>query len=102
MVDWSCKKEILNERGPYIFAEWPCANKRKKSVGTLNSGRRVAHITSAKILTIQFLWATCPTISHRFLLLSSQWMSSLDENDALGPVPGFILLFLCFCVNQEN
>ena len=54
MVDSSYAKKRLNERGPYIFDEWPCANKRNKSVGTLNSGRRVVHITSAKILTIHF------------------------------------------------
>ena len=42
-------KERLNERGPYIFVEWWCANKINKSVGTLNSGRMVMHIASAKI-----------------------------------------------------
>ena len=42
-------KERINERGPYIFVEWSCANKRNKSVGTLNSGRILVHIASAKI-----------------------------------------------------
>ena len=65
-----------------------------KSVATLISGRRVVHITSAKILTIQLLWAPCPIISNKFLPLS--------ENDDLGSVQYFILLFLCFCVDQEN
>ena len=44
LVEWSCTKERLNERGPYILVEWSCANKRNKSVGTLNSGRMVVHI----------------------------------------------------------
>ena len=26
MVEWSCTKKRLNERGSYIFVEWPCAN----------------------------------------------------------------------------
>ena len=34
-------KERLNERGPYTFVEWSCANKRNKSVRTLISGRMV-------------------------------------------------------------
>ena len=49
MVEWLCTKERLNERGPYILVEWSCAKKRNKSVGTLNSGRMVVHIASAKI-----------------------------------------------------
>ena len=49
MVEWLCTKERLNERGPYILVQWSCANKRNKSVGTLNSGRMVDHIASAKI-----------------------------------------------------
>ena len=49
MVERSCTKERLNERGPYIFVEWTCANKRNKLMGTLNSGRMVVHIASAKI-----------------------------------------------------
>ena len=49
LVEWSCTKERLNERGPYIFVEWSCAYKRNKSVGTLNSGRMVVHIDSAKM-----------------------------------------------------
>ena len=49
MVEWSCTKEKINERGPYISVEWSCANKRSESVGTLNSGRMVEHIALAKI-----------------------------------------------------
>ena len=49
MVEWSCTKERLNERGPYILVEWSCANKRNKGVATLNSGRMVVHIASVKI-----------------------------------------------------
>ena len=53
------------KKRPYILVEWSCANKRDKSVGTLSTGRMVAHIASAKIthgargehLTIQLLWA---------------------------------------------
>ena len=26
MVEWSCTKKRLNERGSYIFVEWSCAN----------------------------------------------------------------------------
>ena len=32
MVEWSCTKEIINERGPYNLVEWPCANKKKKKI----------------------------------------------------------------------
>ena len=39
MVEWSCTKERLNERRPYIFVELSCANKRNKSVRTLSLGR---------------------------------------------------------------
>ena len=42
-------KERLNERGPYFFLEWSHANKINKSVGTLNFGRMVVPIASAKI-----------------------------------------------------
>ena len=81
MVEWSCTKERLNERGPYILVEWSCANKRNKSVGTLNSGRMVVHIDSAKMPQHEgashhpaFL-GNCPTITHTFLVLSTPWMS---------------------------
>ena len=50
MVEWSCTKERINERRPYTFAEWSCAHKRNKSVGTLNSGRMVMHIDLVKML----------------------------------------------------
>ena len=43
MVEWSCSKERINEREPYIFAEWSCVNKWNKSVGTLSLGRMVVH-----------------------------------------------------------
>ena len=44
MVEWSCTKEIINERGPYNLVEWPCANKKKKkSMRTLVFGRMVVH-----------------------------------------------------------
>ena len=35
MVEWSCTKERLNEREPYILVESSCTNKKNKSVGTL-------------------------------------------------------------------
>ena len=82
MVEWSCTKERLNERGPYIFVEWSCAYKINKSVGTLNSGRMVVHIDSAKLSQHEgashhpAFMGNCPTISHTFLVLSTQWMSS--------------------------
>ena len=31
LVEWSCSKEIINERGPYNLVEWSCGNKKKKS-----------------------------------------------------------------------
>ena len=49
LVEWSCTKERLNERGPHIFVEWSCAYKRNKSLGNLNSGLIVVHIDSAKM-----------------------------------------------------
>ena len=48
-VKWSCAKEIINERGTCTFIDWSCANEINKTVGNLNSGRMVVHITSAKI-----------------------------------------------------
>ena len=50
MVEWSCTKERLNEREPYISVEWSCAIKRNNSVGTLNFGQMVVHIASSKIM----------------------------------------------------
>ena len=49
-VGWSSIKERINERGPYTFAEWSCANRRNKSVWTLIFGRMVVHIDLAKML----------------------------------------------------
>ena len=49
MVELSCTKERLNERGPYNLVEWSCTNKINKSVEALNSGRMVVHIVLAKI-----------------------------------------------------
>ena len=49
MVEWSCTKERLNERGPYNLVEWSCTNKINQSVEALNSGRMVVHIALAKI-----------------------------------------------------
>ena len=43
MVEWSCTKERINERGPYILAEWSCANIRNKSVSTLSLGPMVVY-----------------------------------------------------------
>ena len=43
MVECSCTKEGINERGPYIFVEWSCANERYKSVRTLGLCRTVMH-----------------------------------------------------------
>ena len=79
MVKWSCTKERFNERGPYIFVEWSGAYKINKSVGILNSGRMVVHIDSAKMRGASHHPAfkgNCPTISHTFLVLSTQWMST--------------------------
>ena len=41
LVEWSCTKEIINERGPYNLAEWLCAN--NKSMWTLIFGRMVVY-----------------------------------------------------------
>ena len=35
LVEWLCTKERINGRGPYILVELSCAHKRNKSVGTL-------------------------------------------------------------------
>ena len=43
MVEWSSKKERINERGTYIFVKWSCTNKICKSVWTLSLGRMVVH-----------------------------------------------------------
>ena len=43
LVEWSCTKEGINERGPYTFVEWSCANKTNKSVWTLILGQMVVH-----------------------------------------------------------
>ena len=29
MVEWSCTKERINERRPYVFVEWSRAHKKK-------------------------------------------------------------------------
>ena len=34
-------KKRVNKRGPHIFVEWSCANKRNKSVRALSFGRMV-------------------------------------------------------------
>ena len=49
-VEWSCTKERLNERAPHIFVEWPYVYKRNKSVGILISAQMVVRIDSAKML----------------------------------------------------
>ena len=43
MVEWSCTKEKINERRPYILVEWSCAHKRNKSMTTIIFGRIVVH-----------------------------------------------------------
>ena len=79
----SCTKERINERGPYIFVECSCAYKRNKSVWALNSGRMVVHIDSTKMPEHEgashhpAFMGNCPTISHTFLVLSTQWISPL-------------------------
>ena len=49
MLKWSCTKERINERGPYNFVEWSCANKINRAVENLNFGRMVVHIALVKI-----------------------------------------------------
>ena len=76
-------KERMNERRSYILAEWTCANERNKSMRTLIFGRMVVHIASAKIPSARgashhsAFMGNCRTISHKFLVLTTQWMSSL-------------------------
>ena len=36
-------KERINERAPYIFVKWPCANKRNIPVSTTSLGRMIVH-----------------------------------------------------------
>ena len=43
-------KRKINEREPYILVQCSCAVKINNSVGTLNFGRMVVHIASAKIM----------------------------------------------------
>ena len=43
MVEWSCTKERINERGQDILVEWSCANKRSKSMRTQFFYRMVVH-----------------------------------------------------------
>ena len=50
LVEWSCTKERLNKREPYVLVQCSCAIKGNNSVGTLNFGRMVVHIASAKIM----------------------------------------------------
>ena len=82
MVEWSCRKERLNERRLYIFVEWSRTYKINKSVGTLNSGRMFVRIASAKVPQYEgashhtVFMDNCPTMNHTVLALSTQWMSS--------------------------
>ena len=66
----------------HIFVEWSCANKSNESVGTLNSGRMVCILLWLKCWSARgashhpALMGNFPIISHTFLVLSTQWMSS--------------------------
>ena len=70
MVEWSCRKEIINERRPYIFVKWSRAYKMNKSVETRNSGRMVVRIASVKVPSTRgashytAFRGNCPTINH--------------------------------------
>ena len=97
MVEWSCTKERINERGTYIFVKWSNTNKRNKSMGTLNSGRMVVCIALGKRVASHHpvFIGKCPKISHNLLLFSIQWMSSPLRKWRRWSVQDFILLFLC-------
>ena len=103
MVEWSCTKERLNERGPYIFVEWSCGNKRNKSLWKLNSGQMVVHIASAKIPDCEertyppfkhLLWAIPRLIVTRFqFYLPSGW-DLLKRNEGMGSTSSPAHLFV--------
>ena len=101
MVEWSCTKERINERGPYILIKWFYAHKRNKSMRTLTFGRMVVHIASAKIpereesISPSSFYGNCPTISQILSVLSipSGWV--LTGNEDVQSEQDFILLLLC-------
>ena len=64
MVKWLYTKEIPNEKGPHILIEWSRADKRNKSVRTINSGEMVVHIVLAKMSEREWsILSSSPTIS---------------------------------------
>ena len=106
MVEWSCTKERLNERGPYIFVEWSFANKINKSVGTLYSSRIVVYIASAKILEREesispsSFYGQLPTYyEHVFSLIYQVDEFSLKEMWMWGQSK---ISSYCFCVWRES
>ena len=126
MVEWSCTKERLNEKGPYIFVKWSCANKRNKSLGKLNSGRIFVHIASAKIVECETSISTSISLIypvHEFSLKEMGGMGSTSSPVHLFAIRGrqkrglenscrdegrhgvstkFCLIILVFSVNHEN
>ena len=72
MVEWSCTKERLNERGSYIFVEWSCANKKNKSVSTLSLGWMVVtkERTNEKEPHIWVKWSFAHKINKSMRTLS--------------------------------
>ena len=43
LVEWSFAKERINEREPHNLVEWSCTNKRNKSMRSIILDRMVAH-----------------------------------------------------------
>ena len=76
MVEWSCTKERINERGPCIFVEWSCANKINKSLRTLSLGRMqcTKERINEKGPNISVEWSYAHKRSKWVGTISSGWM----------------------------
>ena len=70
MVEWSCTKNGISKRGPYVLVDWSCANERNKLIRTLTFGRVVAH--KEKHETEPSFRCCCfPQGSNKYLLFNS-------------------------------
>ena len=93
----------------HIFlVEWSCAYKRNKSVKTLNFGRIVVHIDSAKMpehegsISPSSFYEQLPDYqSHIFSPMYPVDEFSIRKNEHVGSVQNSILLFLIWCELRE-
>ena len=72
------------------MVEWSCILLRLKS----RSVRRASYYPA--------FMGNSPTISHTFLVLSTQWISSFQRKGGRGVSPRFHLIAFVFGVNQKN